>query len=343
MLTVYSDQHHLHAPRFEILDGELVPVFEKPERADLVLAQVNASQLGEVVLPRAHGLTAARRVHGDDYLAYLASAHDEWLAAGHQGDVLPFCFPIRTLRQRAPQHIDGKSGYYAMDASAPITAGTYQAVQASLDCALTALDHVLAGHRSAFALCRPPGHHAGSDFSGGYCYLNNAAIAAQVWRDRGAGKVAILDIDYHHGNGTQSIFYQRSDVVFASIHGDPAVEYPYFLGYADERGEGDGLGANFNYPLPWGSDYRQWGAALDEACQRIAESAADALVISLGVDTFKDDPISQFKLENADYLKIGARIARLGVPTLFVLEGGYAVADIGVNAVNVLQGFEGAQ
>ncbi|QNM95718.1 histone deacetylase family protein [Chitinimonas koreensis] len=343
MLTVYSDQHRLHAPAFEILDGELTPVFEKPERADLVLARVRERQLGPVALPSSYGLAAARRVHRDDYLDYLAGAHAEWLAAGHKGDVLPYVYPVRSLRQLAPRHIDGKAGYYAMDASAPICAGTWQAAQASLDCALTGLDALLAGARGAFALCRPPGHHAGTDFAGGYCYLNNAAIAAQAWRDAGAAKVALLDVDYHHGNGSQAIFYRRADVVFASIHGHPADEYPFFLGYADERGEGDGLGSNFNYPLPLGSGFALWRAALDDACAQIARSGATALVVSLGVDTFKDDPISQFKLDSDDYLRIGERIAALGVPTLFVLEGGYAVADIGVNAVNVLEGFESAQ
>ncbi|MCY1176091.1 Acetylpolyamine amidohydrolase 1 [compost metagenome] len=147
-------------------------------------------------------------------------------------------------------------------------------------------------------------------------------------------------MDYHHGNGTQEIFYQRSDVFFASIHGDPQAEFPFFLGYADEQGEGEGLGYNVNYPLPAGSDWATWSNALDQACERIAAYAPDVVVVSLGVDTFKDDPISQFKLDCPDYLKMGERIARLGKPTLFVMEGGYAVEEIGINAVNVLEGFE---
>jgi acetoin utilization deacetylase AcuC-like enzyme len=178
---------------------------------------------------------------------------------------------------------------------------------------------------------------------GGYCYLNNAAIAAQAFLDQGHTKVAILDVDYHHGNGTQSIFYDRSDVFFASIHGHPEAEFPFFLGYADELGEGAGVGFNINYPLAAGSDWETWSVALDQACQRIEAYAPDVLVISLGVDTFKDDPISQFKLDSPDYLRMGQRIARLGKPTLFVMEGGYAVEEIGINAVNVLEGFESAQ
>jgi acetoin utilization deacetylase AcuC-like enzyme len=177
---------------------------------------------------------------------------------------------------------------------------------------------------------------------GGYCYLNNVAIAAQAFLDQGCKKIAILDVDYHHGNGTQSIFYARSDVLFTSIHGHPEAEFPFFLGYADEHGEGEGAGFNFNYPLPAGSGWQAWSAALEQACAEIECYAADIIVVSLGVDTFKDDPISQFKLDSPDYLTMGARIARLGKPTLFVMEGGYAVEEIGINAVNVLEGFEEA-
>jgi acetoin utilization deacetylase AcuC-like enzyme len=178
---------------------------------------------------------------------------------------------------------------------------------------------------------------------GGYCYLNNAAIAAQAFLDQGHQKVAILDVDYHHGNGTQSIFYERSDVLFTSIHGHPEAEFPFFLGYDDERGEGAGEGFNFNYPLPAGSGWEVWSAALDQACEEIARYDADIIVVSLGVDTFKDDPISQFKLDSPDYLAMGKRIAALGKPVLFVMEGGYAVEEIGINAVNVLEGFESAE
>jgi acetoin utilization deacetylase AcuC-like enzyme len=177
---------------------------------------------------------------------------------------------------------------------------------------------------------------------GGFCYMNNAAIASQAFLDQGKQRVAILDVDYHHGNGTQDIFYSRNDVLFASIHGDPSEEFPFFLGYADERGEGAGEGCNFNYPLAMGSPWSVWSAALDDACQRIAEYAAEVIVVSLGVDTFKDDPISQFKLDSPDYLAMGRRIAALGKPTLFVMEGGYAVEAIGINAVNVLEGFAAA-
>ena len=216
-------------------------------------------------------------------------------------------------------------GYYSFDAGTPITAGTWQAAQSSADVAVTSA-RLLAegGHPAIFALCRPPGHHAATDLYGGYCFLNNAAIAAQYLIDGGAERVAILDVDYHHGNGTQAIFYDRPDVLFLSLHGDPREEYPFFLGWADERGDGPGEGFNVNYPLPWGTGFPAWSEALEDACKRVADYAPDVLLVSLGVDTFKGDPISKFRLESDDFTAYGARIARLGLPTLFVMEGGYA-------------------
>jgi acetoin utilization deacetylase AcuC-like enzyme len=205
--------------------------------------------------------------------------------------------------------------------------------------ALTAADLVAAGE-SAFALCRPPGHHAGPRSAGGYCYVNNAAVAAERLREAGAGRVSVLDIDYHHGNGTQAVFWERGDVQVASIHADPLVEYPYFLGHADERGAGEGEGATLNLPLPWGTGFAEWAAALDRALAAVAGFGPERLVVSLGVDTFHGDPISRFRLDTPDYPAIGRRIAGLRLPTLFVMEGGYAVEAIGVNAVGVLEGFE---
>ncbi|MBM7063417.1 histone deacetylase family protein [Pseudomonas sp. UL073] len=342
MLTFYSDDHRLHHGRCELIDGELKPCFEMPSRADHVLQRVRDQQLGEVRAPSDFGRAPIERIHSADYLSFFEGAWARWAALGHDSDMLPFTWPARTLRSVRPDNLHGQFGYYSFDAGAPITAGTWRAAYSSAQVALSGQQALAAGARSAFALCRPPGHHAAADLMGGYCYLNNAAIAAQAFRDQGVGRVAILDVDYHHGNGTQSIFYERGDVLFTSIHGDPRAEFPFFLGYADETGSGAGEGCNLNLPLSAGSGWELWSAALDTACQRIAEHGAEVLVVSLGVDTFKDDPISQFQLDSPDYLRMGARIARLGLPTLFVMEGGYAVAEIGINAVNVLEGFEGA-
>ncbi|MEQ8356433.1 MAG: histone deacetylase family protein [Kiloniellaceae bacterium] len=341
MKTVYSEKHRLHHATLELIEGRMQPAVEMPSRAETVLARVEAVSLGPIIEPSAHGLDPVLRIHDGRFVKFLREAWDLWTAEGHDYEALPLVWPTRGLRQIEPDHIDGKLSYFSFDAGTPITAGTWVAAAASADVALTGADLIRAGAGGAFALCRPPGHHAATDFYGGYCFLNNAAIAAQSFIDAGAGRVAILDVDYHHGNGTQAIFYDRPDVFFASLHGHPRQEFPFFLGYEDETGAGAGEDCNANYPLPWGSGFDVWRAALREACKRIGDYGPEALIVSLGVDTFEHDPISKFKLKSADYVTIGNEIATLGKPTLFVMEGGYAVAEIGVNAVNVLTGFEG--
>lgn len=341
MLTVYSSDHRLHHG-VELKDGAISASFEKPERAETVLAQVKAAGLGEVIAPRSYDRSDYVGAHSERYVEFLANAWSEWSATGRTCQALPLVWPIRGLPStEMPQFIDGKLGFFAMDAGSPISAGTWDAVCSSANSALTGVDRLSGGTRAAFALCRPPGHHAGREYMGGYCYLNNAAIAAQRCIDQGAKRVAVLDIDFHHGNGTQDIFYDRSDVLFVSIHGDPAVCYPYFSGHAGERGMGPGEGFNLNLPLPKGTAMPEFEAALFDASATIARYRADALIVSLGVDTFEGDPISHFRLRTPDYLRVGEMIEGLGVPTLFVLEGGYLVDEMGVNAVNVLLGFEG--
>lgn len=201
---------------------------------------------------------------------------------------------------------------------------------------------ISAGEHAAFSLCRPPGHHAAIDMYGGYCFINNAAAAAQHLLDKGAIRVAIVDVDFHHGNGTQDIFYTRDDVLFVSLHGDPMDAFPHFLGHAEETGKGSGEGYNHNYPMKPGTQFSEWRGALTDGLGKVVQYKPDALVISLGVDTFENDPISFFKLKSDDFTTYGGDIAKLGLPTLFVMEGGYDIGEIGVNTVNVLQGFEAA-
>ncbi|MFC4352963.1 histone deacetylase family protein [Fodinicurvata halophila] len=314
-----------------------------PRRADLILDQVRRRALGPVEAPREWPLEALTRAHDSDYVDFLKSAWTEWSADGRSHDALPLAWSIRGLRDVIPQSIMGRLSYYSFDAGTPITAGTWPAVYGSACVALSGQERLIGeGHQAVFALCRPPGHHAAADYYGGYCFLNNAAIAAQALRDGGAERVAVFDVDYHHGNGTQAIFYDRSDVFFASVHGDPRENFPFFLGYADEIGTGQGEGFNANYPLPWGSGFDAWREAFERALARLDAFAPDAVVISLGVDTFKDDPISGFRLESDDYFHIGRALAGLNRPTLFVMEGGYAVEEIGINTVNLLTGFEEA-
>jgi acetoin utilization deacetylase AcuC-like enzyme len=231
-------------------------------------------------------------------------------------------------------------GRYAVDMSSPILKGTWQAARAAVDCALTGASLIEAGERAAFALCRPPGHHAGRDYFGGYCFLNNAAIAAQWFRDAGAARVAVLDVDYHHGNGTQDIFYDRGDVLTAVDPCRSGAGIPLLHRFRRRDRHRRGAGRQPEPALPWGSDFTAWGAAMDRALAALRAFAPDRLVVSLGVDAFDGDPISRFRLQGADFLEIGRRIGRLGLPTLFVMEGGYAVAAIGDNVVNVLRGFQ---
>lgn len=341
MKTIYTADHNLHHAAYELIGGQMTPAFECPRRAEIVLEQVTAAKLGPVIEPTRMGFGAAAKVHDPRFIAFLEQAWPAWLAEHGDSDALPMTWPARSLRQIEPDSIDGKLGFYSFDAGCALTRGSFAAIASAVEVALTGVDLIAAGERAAFSLCRPPGHHATADQMGGYCYLNNAAIAAQVLVEAGA-RVAILDVDYHHGNGTQAIFYDRPDVLFTSIHGHPRQEYPYFLGYADERGAGQGEGANLNLPLVWGSAWDAYGPALDAACESISAFGADTVVVSLGLDTFEEDPISKFKLKSPDYLRMGERIARLGLRTLFIFEGGYAVEALGVNTANVLIGFEGA-
>ncbi len=345
MITFFSDDHLLHAPEYEFYRGQRVACFEKPERADYVRSQL---------LARGHALHAPdvdssavlRQVHTPRYVQFLQTAWQQWLAldAAHaQQQPFPSVWPIRTLRSDAqPDNFIAKLGLFSMDNGTPLVAGTWAAAKAGADAAASAAALLARGTRAAFCATRPPGHHAGADFMGGYCFLNNAAVAAKALLNQGRQRVAILDVDYHHGNGTQSIFYDRADVLFTSIHGSPLTEYPFYLGHADELGEGAGEGFNLNLPLAAGSSNALWFEALETACRRIAQHGAQALVVSLGLDTFAGDPISQFSLQSDDFTRLGARIAKLGLPTVFILEGGYAAAELGVNAVNVIDGFEEA-
>jgi len=341
MKTVFSPLHSRRDVKTELDGGLLIAPHEKPSRAETILARVKDQALGEILEPEEFGLEPIKRVHTPNYVAFLENCWREWQADGKRGEAIPVFWAGRGMRHREPKDIDGRLGYYSMGADTSISEGTWEAACASANVALTGQKLVAEGERAVFALCRPPGHHAHADLFGGYCFFNNAAIAAQAFRDQGYERVAVLDVDFHHGNGTQSIFYHRNDVLTISLHGDPDLVFPHFLGFEDETGEGDGEGYNLNIVYPPGTPFSVWRQGLETACQRIADFGADALVVPLGVDTFEDDPISFFKLTSPDYLTLGQRLAQLGLPTLFTMEGGYDVDAIGVNAVNVMQGFEG--
>ncbi len=343
MITIFSERHALHAPAFEFFRGERVPCFETPARAAFVRERLlqGGHELRE---PHADSRALLGQVHSARYLAFLENAWGDWLAqdaANATRQPFPSVWPVRTLRSDVePANFTARLGLYSMDNGSPLSAGTWAAAKAGADAAASAAALIGEGARAVFCCSRPPGHHAGADFMGGYCFLNNAAVAAQALRNGGAQRVAVLDVDYHHGNGTQSIFFDRADVLFVSLHGDPRTEYPFYLGHADETGEGAGQGFNFNLPLPAGSSVGAWFDALEQGCLRIATHGAQALVVSLGLDTFEGDPISTFALQPADFRRLGRRLAALGLPAVFVLEGGYAAEALGSNAVQVIDGFE---
>jgi acetoin utilization deacetylase AcuC-like enzyme len=340
MKTIYSEDHYKHQGKYELINGEFLPPFENVKRVEIILERIKSTNMGEIIFPKDFGLEPIKRVHTERYVNFLQTAHDEWRKVRGDHDALPLVWPNRGLRMIEPESIDGKLGYYSYDAGTPITKTSWGAMVSSVNVALTGAEHIVQGTKTIFSLCRPPGHHADAEHFGGYCFFNNAAIAAQYLLDKGLSKVAILDVDYHHGNGTQSIFYDRADVLFVSLHGHPHQEYPHFLGYEDEHGEGKGKGYNFNYPMRFGTAWDVFGQALKAGIKNVCDYTPDVLVVSLGVDTYKKDPISHFRLEHEDFTAMGKMIAGLKLPTLFVMEGGYAVEEIGVNVVNTLLGFE---
>ena len=318
-----------------------MPYFENPDRMDRILSALDKTDWAELVKPIDFGLSPIRAVHDPAYISFLASAWTEWLdsdpevaSAPETHAFLPATFALRR-HPRVPSTLLGKAGYYMMDLSACIVEATYMAALSSANCALSAAQFITQNSSSAFALCRPPGHHAGKDYAAGYCFINNAAVAAN-WLSS-EGKIALLDIDYHAGNGTQDIFYERGDVLTISIHADPDYEYPHYIGYADETGAGAGLGFHRNFPLPAGTNDAQYLSALEEALGMIRKFAPAYLVLSAGMDTFDGDPLGKFKVSRNGFTEIGKRIAALGVPTVVIMEGGYANAALGENIVTLLE------
>lgn len=341
MLIYFADKHKAHDCAGEIKDGELKPCFENPTRAEAIEHAFSSAGFSNVRIPEDHGMATIMEVHNADYVEFLENAWSLWTTAGRKGDIVPLVWPGHGMRTDvSPETIDGKLGLYCFDSGTPICAGTWEVAYQGAQSAISTAKTVWSGEtKQAFSFSRPPGHHAMPSQYGGYCFLNNAAIAAQTLRNEGARKVAVLDVDYHHGNGTQAIFYERDDVMVVNLHSDPANEYPYFLGHADETGEGAGQGYNLNLPLPKGTTWGTYLPALEQAMRRLSEYAPEALVLSFGADTFKDDPLGFFALETKHFLEIGKMVNAIGLPTAIILEGGYAIDQLGENVVALLSGF----
>ena len=344
MLVVASDRHRGHAPIAEIESSGLQSPFEHPGRADAIDRAVRADGRFTVVDPAQHGTAPIEAVHDPGLVAFLERAWREYQVK-HPGthDVVPDVFAMPGLLDgigEIPMElpVDSELGRWCFETTTPITEGTYDAARSAIDIALTATSAVLAGRRSAYGLCRPPGHHAPTGLYGGYCFFNNAAVAANHIASTTGAKVAVLDIDYHHGNGTQQIFYRRDDVQYVSLHGDPARAYPYVTGHADERGTGPGLGANLNLPLAAGTDDERYLRELSRAAEAISAFGAELVVVSLGVDTFHNDPISDLAVTTDGFREQGELIAQLALPTVVLQEGGYDVDAIGDNVLAFLLG-----
>lgn len=345
MRVFCSDAHHAHNPPHEILEGGVtVTPFDLPARVENVVAALRRTAWADVQPPRDFGLTPLRAVHSDDYLEYLRTAFERWQHEGGQlgperaSPVLyGATFPPRRSRGR-PKSVAGLAGYYTMDLSSAVTQGTYATLLSGAHCALSAAQAVKDGDRAAFALLRPPGHHAGRDYGGGYCLINNTSLAAQSLLAPHS-RVAILDVDYHAGNGTQDIFYESREVLTISLHADPSFQYPFFMGYADEVGEGAGLGFHHNFPLPAGTTDEAYLRTLDKALALIRSFAPTYLVVAAGMDIYQDDPLGDFKITAAGVGEIGQRIAALKLPTVIVMEGGYCIPRLGENFVALLTPF----
>ncbi|MDP6039175.1 MAG: histone deacetylase family protein, partial [Candidatus Latescibacteria bacterium] len=270
MKVVYSDKHRGHAPPCQLFSDGLHPASEVPERVERIVAEIRVRQIGDVIIPREFSLDAISAVHDAGLLRFLEGAYTAWDEKGRATEtgLIPDTFAMRTLEGK-PEDLVRQVGYYCFETQTPIVAGTWDAAREAAGCALTGADLILEGEQAVYALCRPPGHHAARDLYGGYCYLNNAAVAANHLSK--LGRVTILDVDYHHGNGTQAIFYASDVVQFVSLHADPNSVYPFYSGYATEKGEGAGEGKTCNFPLPKGTNDLMYLDALDRALSVIAD------------------------------------------------------------------------
>ena len=337
MHAYFSDDQLRHHGKTFIVAGENKPIPEVPERAEILRGAV--SRLGlDLRSPNDVGLAPIAAIHDAQYLNFLQTIHDEWQDVGGAEQVIPNIHPFDRTGPY-PRHPAGKAGFHLGDTSCPISATTWHSAYASAQTAIAAARHVRdQGANTAYALCRPPGHHASSNIAGGFCYLNNRAIAAEELRTK-YDRVAILDVDLHHGNGTQHIFYDRSDVMTLSIHADPMDFYPFYWGHAEEIGGKDGLGFNHNQPLPLGSGDDVFLDALDRSLTKINAFGADAVIIALGLDASRDDPFGGLTVSPDGFVRIGEKIGTLSCPTVLVQEGGYVSETLAENLYQFISGF----
>ena len=339
MKAYFADEQRRHDPKSFLSSGAPKPNPEVPERVERLLAGAKAAGC-TIERPRSYGLGPMAAIHTPEYIEFLQHIYERWQRIqGGSAEVIPNIHPIARGGSR-PDSAVGQAGYHMADTSCPISAHTFESSCWSAWTAVATAEAVEAGASSAYALCRPPGHHAFADVAGGFCFFNNSGIAAQRLR-KTADRVAILDVDLHHGNGTQGVFYRRADVLTVSIHADPVRFYPFFWGYADERGEGPGLGFNHNLPLARKSGDEVFLEALAAGIRRIRAFAPDALVVALGLDAFEGDPFGGLSVSTPGFARIGEAIAALSLPTVVVQEGGYLCDALSDNLTSFLTGFAG--
>ncbi|MFT6557709.1 histone deacetylase family protein [Sneathiella sp.] len=338
MKAVFDGRQWKHDPQNFMANGKTLPNPEQPARIKIL--QDGAMEAGCTFLePEDHGIGPIAAVHSPQYLTFLKNIHARWKRIdGASDEVIPNIHPNHR-HTNYPSSAVGQAGFHQADTACPIAEGTWEAAYWSAQSAVSGADIVLDGEKSAYALCRPPGHHAFADLAGGFCFLNNSAIAAEYFRSKGL-RPAILDVDVHHGNGTQGIFYDRNNVLTVSLHADPDRFYPFFWGGAQERGEGIGEGYNLNLPLPRGTGDDDYLVTLQSALDRIRSFGADVVVIALGLDSHENDPLQGLSITTPGFARLGAAIAALDVPMLLVQEGGYLSEDLGHNIKNFLTGFE---
>ena len=337
MKVIFDERQKKHYPRSFFSSGSPQPNPEQPERADRLLAAAKSSGL-IAKTPTDYGLKYISKVHTERYLTYLENIHVRWSRIeGGSAEVVPGIHPDRR-DGGYPKSAVGQAGWHHCDTASPVSADTWDSVLWSAHSAAHAAKLVLKGERACYALSRPPGHHATREVASGFCYVNNAAVAAEVLREK-HDRVAVLDVDVHHGNGTQEIFYERDDVFTVSIHADPVRFYPFFWGYAEERGSGDGTGFNLNLPLPRGTADDDYLDTLDTAIAAIGKYSPGALVIALGLDAYEGDPLRGLAITTPGFGRIARRIGELDLPTVLVQEGGYLSDELGDNLSSFLQGF----
>ncbi|MDT8325822.1 MAG: histone deacetylase family protein [Roseovarius sp.] len=340
MKAIFDDRQWHHDPKHFMANGKVLPSPEQPERIARLRHGAEAAGC-DFIAPKDAGLGPIAALHSPEYVTFLQNIHTRWQRIEGAGEeVIPNIHPANRS-DNYPKSAVGQAGFHQADTACPIGKGTWEAAYWSAQSAVTGADLLAEGARAGYALCRPPGHHAYGDLAGGFCFLNNAGIAAERLRARGL-RAAILDVDVHHGNGTQGIFYDRDDVLTVSIHADPARFYPFFWGHATERGAGRGIGYNLNLPLARGTGDDAYLKVLDTALERVAAFGADVVVVALGLDAYAGDPFKGLAITTPGFGRIGAAIAGLGVPTLFVQEGGYLCDELGENLTAALTGFEGA-